>query len=117
MFGARGFRAREAAANYKRRERRLVSEEVRLARASNLPGHSYHGDPEGVASAAVLPTQEQAAKASAAAKAAAEKAAAEKEAADKAAAAKAAAEKEAAEKAAAEKAAADEAAKKAKKAK
>jgi hypothetical protein len=38
MIGAKGFRAREAAANYKRRQRRLVSDDVRLARFANLHG-------------------------------------------------------------------------------
>lgn len=38
MFGAKGFRAREAAANYKRRERRLVTDEVRAARFAALYG-------------------------------------------------------------------------------
>lgn len=89
MIGAKGFRAREAAANYKRRDRRLASEEVRAARAAQLPGVSYHASEE--------------VKDDVAAKAAAEaaaKEAAEKEAAEKAAAE--AAEKEAAEQAAAE---------------
>lgn len=43
MIGTKGFRAREAAANYKRRDRRLVSEEVRAIRAAKLPGTSFHG--------------------------------------------------------------------------
>jgi hypothetical protein len=93
MIGAKGFRAREAAANYKRRQRRLVSDEVRAARAATLPGVSYH---------AIAEVTDDAAAKEAAAKAAAEaaaKEAAEKEAAEKAAAE--AAEKEAAEKAAA----------------
>ena len=38
MIGAKGFRAREATANYKRRVRRLVSDEVRAARFANLHG-------------------------------------------------------------------------------
>jgi hypothetical protein len=38
MIGTQGFRAREAAANYKRRERRLVSDEVRAVRFANLHG-------------------------------------------------------------------------------
>jgi hypothetical protein len=38
MIGAKGFRAREATAHYKRRVRRLVSEEVRAARFANLHG-------------------------------------------------------------------------------
>ncbi|WP_424578978.1 hypothetical protein [Bradyrhizobium sp. USDA 241] len=89
MIGAKGFRAREAAANYKRRDRRLVSDEVRAVRAAQLPGVSYHASEE--------VTDDVAAKAAAEA---AVKEAAEKEAAEKAAAE--AAEKEAAEKAAAE---------------
>ncbi|WP_316196577.1 hypothetical protein [Bradyrhizobium sp. SZCCHNS3053] len=40
MFGAQGFRAREAAANYKRRERRLVPDEVRAIRFANLHGNA-----------------------------------------------------------------------------
>jgi hypothetical protein len=40
MIGTRGFRAREAAANYKRRERRLVSDDVRAIRFSNLHGNA-----------------------------------------------------------------------------
>lgn len=84
MIGAKGFRAREAAANYKRRDRRLASEEVRAARAAQLPGVSYHASEE--------VTDDVAAKAAAEAAA---KEAAEKEAAE-------AAEKEAAEQAAAE---------------
>jgi hypothetical protein len=40
MIGTKGFRAREAAANYKRRERRLVSDEVRAARFANLHGNA-----------------------------------------------------------------------------
>lgn len=40
MIGAQGFRAREAAANYKRRERRLVSDEVRAVRFANLHGNA-----------------------------------------------------------------------------
>jgi hypothetical protein len=38
MIGAQGFRAREAAANYKRRIRKLVPDEVRAARFANLHG-------------------------------------------------------------------------------
>jgi hypothetical protein len=38
MIGAKGFRAREATANYKRRVRRLVSDEVRASRFANLHG-------------------------------------------------------------------------------
>jgi hypothetical protein len=40
MIGTQGFRAREAAANYKRRERRLVSDEVRAVRFANLHGNA-----------------------------------------------------------------------------
>ena len=40
MIGTRGFRAREAAANYKRRERRLVSDDVRAVRFANLHGNA-----------------------------------------------------------------------------
>jgi hypothetical protein len=98
MIGSQGFRAREAAANYKRRQRKLVTDDVRAARFANLPGN------EGIAAAAAE---------KAAADAAAEQAAADKAAAEKAAAE--AAEKEAADKAAADKAAADAAAAKTKK--
>ncbi|SDK40656.1 hypothetical protein [Bradyrhizobium ottawaense] len=44
MNGAKGFRAREAAANYRYRDRRLVSNDVRAARAATLPGTSFHGE-------------------------------------------------------------------------
>jgi len=44
MIGAKGFRAREATANYKRRERRLVSDEVRAARFANLFGNDVDAD-------------------------------------------------------------------------
>lgn len=90
MIGAKGFRAREAAANYKRRDRRLVSDEVRAARTAALPGVSFHGDPEVKDDLAAKAAAEAAAKEAAEA---AEKAAAE--AAEKAAAE--AAEKEAAD--------------------
>ena len=43
MIGTKGFRTREAAANYRNRNRRLVSEEVRAARFANL--HGYVGQP------------------------------------------------------------------------
>lgn len=87
MIGAKGFRAREAAANYKRRDRRLVSDEVRAARAAQLPGVSYHASEEVTDDVAAKAAAEAAAKeaAEAAEKAAAE--AAEKEAAEQAAAA------------------------------
>jgi hypothetical protein len=39
MIGAKGFRAREAAANYKRRVHRLVPDEIRAARFANMHGH------------------------------------------------------------------------------
>ncbi|MEY9575880.1 flagellar biosynthesis/type III secretory pathway protein FliH [Bradyrhizobium diazoefficiens] len=86
MIGAKGFRAREAAANYKRRDRRLVSDEVRAARAAQLPGVSYHASEEVTDDVAAKAAAEAAAKeaAEAAEKAAAE--AAEKEAAEQAAA-------------------------------
>jgi hypothetical protein len=82
MIGAKGFRAREAAANYKRRDRRLVSDEVRAARTAQLPGVSFHGSAEVTDDLAAKAAAEAAAKeaAEAAEKAAAE--AAEKEAAD-----------------------------------
>ncbi|MCA1379396.1 hypothetical protein I6F34_00980 [Bradyrhizobium sp. BRP05] len=76
MQGAKGFRAREAAANYKRRDRRLVSEEVRAIRAANLSGVSFHGE---IDEEAVKAAAEAAEKAAAEA---AEKEAAEKEAAE-----------------------------------
>ena len=38
MIGAQGFRARAATANYKRRVRKLVPDEVRAARFANLHG-------------------------------------------------------------------------------
>lgn len=79
MQGTKGFRARVAAANYKRRDRRLVSEEVRALRAAHLPGTSFHGNAEDAAAAAIKPTQEESARANAAlVRAAAEQAAAEK---------------------------------------
>lgn len=40
MIGAKGFRAREATANYKRRIRKLASDEVRAARFANLHGNA-----------------------------------------------------------------------------
>lgn len=39
MLGAKGFRTREATANYKRRIRKLVPDEVRAARFANLHGN------------------------------------------------------------------------------
>lgn len=39
MNGTKGFRTREAAANHRNRNRRLVSEDVRLARFANLHGN------------------------------------------------------------------------------
>lgn len=46
MIGAQGFRAREATANYKRRDRKLVSDEVRAIRFANLHGN-VAGDAKG----------------------------------------------------------------------
>jgi predicted regulator of Ras-like GTPase activity (Roadblock/LC7/MglB family) len=66
MIGTKGFRAREAAANYKRRERRLVSDEVRAARFANL-----HGNESAPKAAAVDADAEKAALEAAAAEAAA----------------------------------------------
>ncbi|WFU52308.1 hypothetical protein QA639_21620 [Bradyrhizobium pachyrhizi] len=40
MLGAKGFRTREATANYKRRIRKLVTDEVRAARFANLHGNA-----------------------------------------------------------------------------
>ena len=40
MIGAQGFRAREATANYKRRDRKLVTDEVRAIRFANLHGNA-----------------------------------------------------------------------------
>jgi hypothetical protein len=76
MIGAKGFRAREAAANYKRRDRRLVSDEVRAARTAALPGVSFHGIAEATDEVAVKAAAEAAAK-EATEKEAAEQAAAE----------------------------------------
>ncbi|MCW2078011.1 UNVERIFIED_ORG: hypothetical protein M2193_000186 [Bradyrhizobium japonicum] len=39
MLGAKGFRTREATANYKRRVRKLVPDDVRAARFANLHGN------------------------------------------------------------------------------
>jgi hypothetical protein len=57
MIGTKGFRAREAAANYKRRERRLVSDEVRAARFANL-----HGNAEPAEETEVKPAQTESVK-------------------------------------------------------
>ncbi|GAA0005341.1 hypothetical protein [Bradyrhizobium elkanii] len=48
MLGAKGFRTREATANYKRRIRKLVTDEVRAARFANLHGNA-EASPEPVA--------------------------------------------------------------------
>ncbi|UPT95394.1 hypothetical protein J4G48_0040270 [Bradyrhizobium barranii subsp. apii] len=48
MIGAKGFRAREATANYKRRDRRLVSDEVRAARFAILFGNDVGDDEDEV---------------------------------------------------------------------
>jgi colicin import membrane protein len=100
----KGYRAREAAAEA-RRKRKLVSDEVRAERAAILFAKEAGADEVEVA------TVDDGADA-AADKAVADVAAADKEAADKAAAEKEAADKAAADKAAAEKKAADKAAKK-----
>ena len=48
MLGAKGFRTRKATANYKRRIRKLVTDEVRAARFANLHGNA-EASPEPVA--------------------------------------------------------------------
>jgi RNA-splicing ligase RtcB len=60
MIGTKGFRAREAAANYKRRERRLVSEEIRAVRFANLHGNADEAEVAEVvpAAAPVEPVKE-----------------------------------------------------------
>jgi hypothetical protein len=45
MIGAKGFRAREATANYKRRNRKLQTDEVRAARYANLHGNADESAP------------------------------------------------------------------------
>ncbi|WP_316207400.1 hypothetical protein [Bradyrhizobium sp. SZCCHNR3118] len=80
MIGAKGFRAREAVANYKRRVRKLVPDDVRAARAALMHGEAVATKP--APSAADIEAAEQAAKEAAeiaAKQAAAEKAAAEVE--------------------------------------
>ncbi|WP_029083413.1 hypothetical protein [Bradyrhizobium sp. th.b2] len=54
MFGAKGFRAREATANYKRRTRRLVTDEVRAIRFANLHGNA---EPKAPAAPVVEPVE------------------------------------------------------------
>jgi len=54
MIGAKGFRAREATANYKRRERRLVSDAVRAVRFANLHGNAENLEAAPVEHAATI---------------------------------------------------------------
>lgn len=117
MIGAKGFRAREATANYKRRERRLVSDEVRAARFANLFGNDVDDADEVEAVVAVeteqdVPSETQAEETAESTKEADAREGADRDAsADAAAAEAAAAEKAAGEKAGGEKPAADKPAK------
>jgi hypothetical protein len=55
MFGSKGFRAKEATANYKRRIRKLQTDEVRAVRFANLHGNAEPApaaEPEAVEPAA-----------------------------------------------------------------